>query len=104
MRAWVAAAWLAVAAGAACPAWGQDRAIPPPGWETDEAIVRQVQARLRAEGWGMVPVDGRWSNMTKAGVASFQERMGLRPTGQLDRETLAALRIQPTRPPGGAAR
>jgi len=49
-------------------------------------LVTSVQAQL-----GVVPADGRMTPRTEAAIRQFQRAKGLQPTGQLDRDTLAAL-------------
>jgi len=61
-------------------------------------VVRQVQEKLKQEGYQVGPVDGVWGPKTQSAVREFQQAEGLEATGELDQETLAALEIQ-----GGAA-
>ncbi|WP_322893458.1 MULTISPECIES: peptidoglycan-binding protein [unclassified Yoonia] len=53
--------------------------------------VRQAQHILASAGHPPGPFDGLWGRQTAAAVMSFQRAAGLRQTGQLDRDTIAAL-------------
>jgi surface antigen len=52
----------------------------------------KVQQRLRELGFYVRDnIDGKWGPRTAAAVGNFQRSKGLKPTGQLDLETLSAL-------------
>ena len=57
-------------------------------------LVRKVQDTLNSKGVDAGPVDGIWGPQTHQGVRQFQEREGLKASGQLNAQTLAALGIQ----------
>lgn len=64
----------------------------------NQQVVRQVQEKLKQEGYQVGPVDGIWGPKTQSAVREFQQAEGLEATGQLNQQTLAALEVQ-----GGAA-
>src|SRR5690349_9126395 len=49
--------------------------------------VRAVQRELRARGYGVGRVDGRFGPRTRGAVTWFQIKHGLRPTGRVDAAT-----------------
>ena len=54
--------------------------------------ILKVQERLHDMGFYVRDnIDGQWGPSTAAAVRNFQRSKGLRPTGQLDVETLSAL-------------
>jgi hypothetical protein len=57
-------------------------------------LVRNVQSTLRDKGIDAGPVDGIWGPQTRQGVQQFQQREGMKATGQLNAQTLAALGIE----------
>ena len=58
--------------------------------------IREVQQVLKDQGYDIGPVDGRWGRLTRIGVKNFQLTSHiLRPTGELDAQTLSALGVQP---------
>lgn len=57
----------------------------------DPQFVQQVQRNLGEQGYHPGPIDGVWGNRTRAAVENFQRDKGIRQSGQLDRQTLAAL-------------
>jgi len=99
MRALLIAALTAVTASIA-PAWGADpilegsrqrpaRREPPLGfWQ-----VRDVQMRLSRMGYPVGEVDGTLGPRTRTAVRGFQQHRGLRSSGHLDPQTLAALDV-----------
>ena len=56
--------------------------------------VRAVQRELRARGYRVGRVDGRFGPRTRGAVTWFQIKHGLEPTGRVDAATLAALRTR----------
>ena len=54
-------------------------------------IVAEVQRQLRSRGYYRGWVDGRYGRGTAFAVRTFQSRLGISPTGQLDMRTLDAL-------------
>lgn len=56
-------------------------------------LVRDVQRSLGQRGFDVGPIDGVYGESTAAALRNFQQTQGLRPTGQLDRQTMAALGI-----------
>lgn len=55
--------------------------------------VMAMQQRLNEQGFSAGRIDGLWGPDTSAAVRNFQQRNGLRRTGQLDQGTLRALGI-----------
>lgn len=53
-------------------------------------LVKQAQQKL-SEGGKEVTVDGQMGPKTQAALKEFQQERGLQASGQLDRETIAAL-------------
>lgn len=60
----------------------------------DQQVVRQVQEKLKQEGYQVGPVDGIWGPRTQSAVREFQQAEGLEATGELNQQTLAALEIR----------
>ena len=58
------------------------------------ARLRQVQERLQAAGFAPGPLDGQLGPQTRAALRRYQQRKGLRVTGNPDPQTLKALRIR----------
>ena len=56
-------------------------------------LVKQAQEKLKAAGHDVGPVDGIMGPKTQAGVKDFQQKKGLQASGQLDKQTLAALGV-----------
>jgi DNA invertase Pin-like site-specific DNA recombinase/peptidoglycan hydrolase-like protein with peptidoglycan-binding domain len=54
--------------------------------------VREIQRRLRAIGYRLGPVDGRFGPLTRNAVRLLQYTLGVRPTGVVSARTLALLR------------
>jgi peptidoglycan hydrolase-like protein with peptidoglycan-binding domain len=55
-------------------------------------VVKQVQQKLSENGQDVQP-DGKMGPKTQAALKEFQQQNGIKPTGQLDQQTLAALKI-----------
>jgi peptidoglycan hydrolase-like protein with peptidoglycan-binding domain len=53
--------------------------------------VRQVQAALEAKGFDPGPIDGIAGPRTKAAIRKFQDRFGMKASGEIDNQTLFAL-------------
>ncbi len=58
-----------------------------------DRIEFKAQLRLKKLGYYRGPVDGDFGRGSRAALAGFQRRNGLRPTGSLDGRTIKALRI-----------
>jgi len=50
--------------------------------------VRRVQILLRQKGFQSGPLDGVAGPLTKAGVTAFQEKYGMKVTGEMDNQFL----------------
>jgi len=53
--------------------------------------VRKVQQALQKKGLNPGPIDGVYGPLTKEAVRSFQDRYGIKATGEVDNQTLFAL-------------
>jgi hypothetical protein len=62
-------------------------AVPP----LDQDNIRQVQQALEEKGFDAGPVDGILGPRTKDAVRNFQDRYGMKATGEIDNQTLFAL-------------
>jgi surface antigen len=92
--------WVPVAQGAVpfTPAPAPTAAVARP--EAEPAVSRdtvlQVQQRLHDLGFYVRDnIDGNWGPHTAQAVKNFQRSKGLRPSGALDLDTLAALDLRP---------
>ena len=54
-------------------------------------LVKQAQEKLSAMGKDIGTPDGQMDAKTKQALEEYQQQNGLQPTGQLDRQTIAAL-------------
>jgi peptidoglycan hydrolase-like protein with peptidoglycan-binding domain len=54
-------------------------------------IIRRVQLALQKKGINPGPVDGIFGPLTKEAVRSFQDRYGIKASGDIDNQTLFAL-------------
>jgi peptidoglycan hydrolase-like protein with peptidoglycan-binding domain len=96
----LSAAALTVAAPArlaAQPA-AQDQATRPAGDVNMDAVptlnpdgVRKIQAALQKKGINTGPIDGIYGPLTKEAVRVFQDRYGIKATGDVNNQTLFAL-------------
>ena len=68
----------------------------------DERI-KQVQQKLKNQGHDAGPVDGVMGPKTQAALKEFQSAKGLKDSGQLDRETMAALGVSGSASAGGSS-
>ena len=68
---------------------GQSRAMHP-----SRSQIRMLQQALNRDGLNAGPVDGIMGNQTRQALQKFQSQHGLNASGQLDRQTIAALRSQ----------
>jgi peptidoglycan hydrolase-like protein with peptidoglycan-binding domain len=94
----VAALTLAAPAIVAAQPAAQDQATRPAGDVNMDAVptlnldgVRKVQAALQKKGINPGPVDGIYGPLTKEAVRTFQDRYGIKATGEVDNQTLFAL-------------
>jgi peptidoglycan hydrolase-like protein with peptidoglycan-binding domain len=60
-----------------------------------EAVVRNLQGRLRSLGFYRGAVDGIWGPTTQAAIEQFQQGRGLQPNGQLTPATASAMGLDP---------
>lgn len=110
---------MAIAVGLSAPLWAGPGSVPRAHAATAETqvlapdLTRDVQRSLNQKGYGVGAVDGVFGQSTRDAVARFQRDNSLPDTGQVDRQTLAALGItgltartetqKPTAPPGQPA-
>jgi peptidoglycan hydrolase-like protein with peptidoglycan-binding domain len=66
-------------------------------------IVKQAQQKLSQAGHDVGKPDGIMGPKTQAGLKEFQEKKGLQASGQLDKQTLAALGVSGEVTTGSAA-
>lgn len=64
----------------------------------NQAVIRNVQQRLRALGFYRGGVDGIWGAGTQASLERFQQGRGLQATGQVNPLTMQALGLDPNNP------
>jgi len=81
-----------VSLAAAMPASAQAPAVSQLDMNTVPKIssdgVRKVQTLLRQKGFQSGPLDGVAGPLTKAGVTAFQEKFGMKVTGEMDNQFL----------------
>ena len=53
--------------------------------------IRKVQLALQKKGINPGPVDGKFGPLTKQALRSFQDRYGIKSSGEADNQTLFAL-------------
>jgi hypothetical protein len=70
--------------------------------QVSRRLVRQIQGRLKQQGYLDKAPDGVWDNDTAEALADYQDASGLPSSGQLDGMTIFILGIA-TPPNGGAA-
>lgn len=80
------------------PAWAQ-HSSPPDTFVPNRDVVLRVEERLAAQGYPIVP-DGNYDAELRNNVIRYQSENGLRPTGNVDLDTIGALGIQ-LAPAGG---
>jgi peptidoglycan hydrolase-like protein with peptidoglycan-binding domain len=68
----------------------------------DPDVVRNIQSRLREQGFYTGRVDGKWGPGSETAVERFQRSRGMQPTGDLTPATLAALGLDPNNLAGSA--
>lgn len=62
------------------------------GYDNASASLADVQSVLAELGYYRGPIDGAFGPETQQAILAFQRRNGLRPTGRVDQNLLAALR------------
>jgi hypothetical protein len=70
--------------------------------QVSRRLVRQIQARLKQQGYLDKAPDGVWDNDTSEALADYQDASGLPSTGQLDGMTIFILGVA-TPPNGGGS-
>jgi peptidoglycan hydrolase-like protein with peptidoglycan-binding domain len=61
----------------------------------EPAVVRNIQRRLKQEGFYAGPIDGNWGRGSQTAVRRFQTSRGLDANGELTPATLSALGLDP---------
>jgi peptidoglycan hydrolase-like protein with peptidoglycan-binding domain len=69
----------------------------------DQDNIRKVQQALQEKGFDVGPIDGILGPKTKEAVRSFQDRYGMKASGELDNQTLFALGEAQLAGQGGSA-
>lgn len=64
------------------------------GMEHDPQMVRQLQQKLKQEGFNVGEVDGRWGPQTQGALRQWQQKQGMTASGELDQQSLAGLGLQ----------
>jgi peptidoglycan hydrolase-like protein with peptidoglycan-binding domain len=80
----------AASAPAAAPMAGMSGMKAKPDASARMDRVKKLQTALNANG-ATVPVDGKMGPKTHAALMDFQKAKGLKATGRMDKETMAAL-------------
>jgi peptidoglycan hydrolase-like protein with peptidoglycan-binding domain len=57
-------------------------------------VVVAAQTALSRYGYDPGPADGRFTSSTKEALQQFQQARGIRATGELDSQTVAALGLE----------
>ncbi len=74
--------------------------------ESNTETVRQVESKLKSEGYDVGEVDGVMDDQARQALTQYQDKKGLETSGKLDSSTLAALEItdsQQAATPGSGA-
>lgn len=58
-----------------------------------QSEVKQIQGKLKQQGYDVGTVDGRLGKNTEQALRQFQEDKGIQATGRPDKQTLAALNV-----------
>jgi peptidoglycan hydrolase-like protein with peptidoglycan-binding domain len=85
----------AIAAAAVAVAIGSAAALARDNSYVDPTTIREVQRTLHRHGFRAGPIDGVMGPSTRAALKGFQQSKKLESTGQLNRQTLVALGVQP---------
>lgn len=78
---------------AAAPAFGQAQDLPfgTQQQAIEPQLMARIQQQLKQDGYYNGQVDGMFGASTSRALAQWQQDKGIRPTGQVDTQTLAAL-------------
>lgn len=102
MKASTIATALSIGVLAVTPALAQTSAAPQSNEQTSNAqrpgalstgMVQHVQTRLQQQGLYHGNIDGVWGPETRTAVRDFQRAHGLNPSGLIDAQTLADLKL-----------
>jgi len=70
--------------------------------DLDRQKIRNVQSALRKKGFDAGPANGVLGDKTKEAVRKFQDRFGIKASGEIDNQTLFALGITDSKPASAA--
>lgn len=56
--------------------------------------IMKIQQKLTQQGFSAGPANGHWDSATTAAIRDFQAKNHLKPTGELDEQTLSRLGVQ----------
>lgn len=76
---------------------GAGRGAMPPGVQCDKRCVMDLQRQLKDQGMYKGPVDGKPGPLTRQAIKQYQSQLGMKPTGMIDEQVLAALHVRPSR-------
>ncbi|MGE5515720.1 MAG: peptidoglycan-binding domain-containing protein [Bacteroidota bacterium] len=62
----------------------------------DQNTARQVQQQLQSQGYDVGQVDGVWGAKSRQALMNFQRDQNIQANGRPDRQTMAALGIEPS--------
>ncbi len=68
----------------------------------DQKTVKDVQQALNNQGYNAGPADGKWTSKSQDALSKFQRDKGLRPTGEINQESLVILGVASPSEPGSA--
>lgn len=60
----------------------------------DPQMVRQLQQKLKQQGYDVGAIDGKWGPNTQKALRQWQQSQGMSASGNLDQQSLSALGIQ----------
>lgn len=85
----------ALAAGTALAQGGAAIGTDTPDQAVERQLMAQIQQSLKQDGYYQGQVDGFYGDQTRQALAQWQHDQGIRATGQLNAETLAAMDVAP---------
>jgi peptidoglycan hydrolase-like protein with peptidoglycan-binding domain len=92
----LAASPLALAAGDKGAAYGGGGSMQQTQAQGQEAeAVKKIQQSLNDQGYSAGPVDGIIGEKTRGALSEFQQAEGMQATGEVDRQTIDALGLDP---------
>lgn len=64
-------------------------------WEGNSTLVRQVEQKLKDQGFTVGSIDGKLDESERSTIKQFQDKKGISQSGKIDQATLSALDISP---------